>query len=116
MNRVALASLALALSSAQAFAYQSFIEYRIPGNEIRSARIEPPEMEAPSLMVIETDPDVSGTDEIAIESDDDLDACMKEVESVIGDAAKQVTIVIDTTAQTMNGVIVTECTAGAAVE
>ena len=114
MNRVALASLALALSSAQAFAYQSFVEYRIRGDEIRSARIEPPEMEAPSLMIIETDPDVSGTDEIAIESDDNLDECLQAVESAIGDSAKRVTIVIDTTAETMNGVMVTECTAGAA--
>ena len=114
MNRVALTSLAMALWPAQAFAYQSFIEHRIPGSEIRSVRIEAPEMEAPSLMVIETDPDVSGTDEIAIESDDNLDECLQAVESAIGDSAKRVTIVIDTTAETMNGVMVTECTAGTA--
>ena len=113
MNRVALTSLAMALWPAQAFAYQSFIEHRIPGSEIRSVRIEAPEMEAPSLMVIETDPDVSGTDEIAIESDDDLDGCMETVKSAIGDAGKLVTIIVETTTQTMNGVLVTECTAAA---
>lgn len=109
MKRMTFASLVLALLPAQAGAYQNFIEHRIRGEEIRSVRIVEPEAEDPFMLVIETDPDFTGTGEIVIESDSELEACREAVESAIGKRGTYVQIIVQTTAQTMNGTLATEC-------
>ncbi len=108
MRVVALSCIGV-IAAVQALAYQKFEEHRIRGDEISRVRMEPLENEAPSTMIIETNSDVTGVGEIVIESDGDLDACKEQVEAIIGDATSYAQITVQTTAQTMNGVMVTGC-------
>ncbi len=92
-----------------ASAFQKFEEYRIPGNEIRAVRVTPPANEDPATIVIELDAEAQNDRQIILESDNALDDCKATVESAIGDEDTYVEIVLHTTANTMNGVIVVEC-------
>ncbi|MCB1384289.1 MAG: hypothetical protein KDJ73_15440 [Notoacmeibacter sp.] len=110
MMRAAVLTFLLAtLAVSPAGAFQKFEEYRIRGDEIASVKIGPMENEAPATMVITLKPDSAGGDAVTIESDDDLEACKAAIEGVIGDAGSYVQIRAQLSAETMNGVMVTEC-------
>ena len=96
-------------SVAPAAALQKFEEYRILGSEIRSVRLGPQEVEDPATLVIELVTESSETEEISIESDGGLDDCKLTIDYTIGDKSRYIQIRVHTTADTMNGVIVTEC-------
>lgn len=92
-----------------ASALQKFEEYRIMGSEIGSVRLGPQEVEDPASLVIELVPETSETREIMIESDGGLDECRQTIDHAIGDSTRYVEIRVHVTAETMNGVMVTEC-------
>lgn len=94
-------------SSAQAL--QKFEQYRIMGSEIRSVRSGPQQVEDPATLIIELVSDSSDPREIMLESDGDLDDCKRTIEYAIGDGGSYVQITLHLTADTLNGVIVTEC-------
>lgn len=60
-------------------------------------------------MVIKLTPDSAGGETVTIESDDDIEACKSAVEGIIGSAGSYVQIRAHVSAETMNGVMVTEC-------
>lgn len=102
--------LALAASCGpSALALQKFEQYRIMGNEIRSVRFGPQQVEDPATLIIELVSDTSDPREIMLESDGGLDECKLTIEYAIGDAGSYVQVTVHLTADTMNGVIVTEC-------
>ena len=109
MIRLCLAPIFLLACLAPATAFQKFEQFRILGSEIRSVRLGPQEVEDPATLIIELAADSSGPHEITIESDDGLDACVQTIEYAIGDAASYIQITVQLTADTMNGVMVTEC-------
>ncbi|WP_422371143.1 hypothetical protein [Hoeflea sp.] len=98
-----------ALPVGQASAMQKFEQYRILGSEIRAVRMGPQEVEDPALLILELGGEGASASEIEIESDDFLDDCKSLVENMIGDPSSYVQITVHTTADTMNGMIVTEC-------
>jgi hypothetical protein len=98
-----------AMPVGQVAALQKFEQYRILGSEIRAVRMGPQEVEDPALLVIELAGDGTGAVEMEIESDGLLDDCRMTIENMIGDASSYVQITVHTTADTMNGMLVTEC-------
>ncbi len=107
--RLAVSLLLAALTASPAAAFQKFEEYRIRGDEIASVTMVPPETEDPMTMVIKLTPDSAGGDTVTIESDADLEDCRSAIEGVIGNAGSYVQIRAHVSADTMNGVMVTEC-------
>ena len=95
--------------AAPASALQQFEEYRIVGSEILSVRLGRQEVEDPATLIIELVTESSESQEISIESDGGLDDCKLTIEYTIGDKGRYIQIRVHTTADTMNGVIVTEC-------
>ena len=108
IRSVLAASIALAFA-APAAAMQKFEEYRIVGSEIQSVRLGPQEVEDPATLIIELVTGASETQELMIESDGGLDECKQTIDYVIGDASRYMEIRVQTTADTMNGVMVTGC-------
>ena len=102
------ASIALAVAT-PASAVQKFQEYRIIGSEIQSVRLGPQEVEDPATLIIELVPGNYETQEIMIESDGGLDECKQTIDYAIGDASRYIEIRVQTTADTMNGLMVTGC-------
>ncbi|WP_394688315.1 hypothetical protein [Hoeflea sp.] len=90
-------------------ALQKFEQYRIMGSEISAVRIGPQEVEDPATLIIELVSASSDPVEILLESDGDLDECKLTIEYAIGDNASYIQITQHLTADTMNGVMVTEC-------
>lgn len=109
MIRLFLALVFASTFAASASALQKFEQYRIMGSEIRSVRLGPQEVEDPATLIIELVSESSGSREIMIESDGSLDECKTTIDYVIGDKASYIQITIQLTADTMNGVMVTEC-------
>ena len=109
MIRLVLVMALAATCGSSALALQKFEQYRIMGNEIRSVRFGPQQVEDPATLIIELVSDTSDPREIMLESDGGLDECKLTVEYAIGDASSYVQITVHLTADTMNGVIVTEC-------
>ena len=109
--RLAVSLLLAVLAVSSAAAFQKFEEYRIRGDEIASVTMVPPETEDPMTMVIKLKPDSAGGDKVTIESDNDLEACKATIEGIIGNAGSYVQIRAQLSAETMNGVMVTECVA-----
>ena len=97
--------------AAPASALQKFEEYRIMGNEIRSVRLGPQEVEDPATLIIDLVSDPSEARDITLESDGGLDDCKLTIDYAIGDKTRYIEIRVQTTADTMNGVMVTECAA-----
>ena len=92
-----------------ASALQKFEEFRILGSEISSVRLGPQEVEDPAALIIELMSESSGTRELMIESDGGLDDCKLTLDYAIGDKASYIQITVHLTADTMNGVMVTQC-------
>jgi hypothetical protein len=92
------------ISNAQAF--QKFEEYRILGSEIISIKMLKQEVEDPSSFALYLK-DLA--EPIIFESDGFLDGCLQNIDYMIGDASQYVQIKVQTTADTMNGIMVTEC-------
>lgn len=109
MIRASLAALIALATVHPSSALQKFEEYRIIGSDIRSVRLGPQEVEDPATLIIELVSDTSDTQEITIESDGGLDECKLTIDTTIGDKTRYVEIRVHTTADTMNGVMVTEC-------
>ena len=109
MFRLATATVLLLATILPVDAYQQFEEYRISGNEIRSVKLLPQEVEAPGTIVIELTTDTAEARQITIESDFDIEPCKARIEEIIGNAQAYIQIVVHMTAQTMNGVVVTQC-------
>jgi hypothetical protein len=97
------------MPAAPASALQKFEQYRIMGSEIRSVRLGPQEVEDPATLIIELVSDASEPAEIMLESDGGLDDCKLTIEYAIGDRNSYIQITLHLTADTMNGVMVTEC-------
>lgn len=108
IRSILVASIALSFA-APALAMQKFEEYRILGSEIQSVRLGPQEVEDPATLIIELVTGSSETQEFMIESDGGLDDCKMTIDYAIGDANRYVEIRVQTTADTMNGVMVTGC-------
>ena len=103
-------ALSFALASAgPALALQKFEEYRIVGSEILSVRLGRQQVEDPATLIIELVTESSQSQELSIESDGGLDECKLTIDYAIGDKASYIEIRVHTTADTMNGVMVTEC-------
>jgi hypothetical protein len=98
------------LLATPASALQKFEQYRIMGSEISAVRIGPQEVEDPATLIIEL---VSDTSEPARDHAGirwrNLDECKLTIEYAIGDKASYIQITQHLTADTMNGVMVTEC-------
>ena len=109
MIRSFLAALIVLASVNPSSALQKFEEYRIMGSDIRSVRLGPQEVEDPATLIIELVTDASETREITIESDGGLDECKMTIDYTIGDKTRYIEIRVHTTADTMNGMMVTEC-------
>ncbi|WP_420406976.1 hypothetical protein [Hoeflea sp.] len=112
MHKMILALVLATMASApvsQVDALQKFEQFRILGSEIRAVRMGPQEVEDPALMIVEIAGDGSGSVEIEFESDGLLDDCRMTIENMIGDDTSYVQITVHTTADTMNGMMVTEC-------
>ena len=95
--------------AAPASAMQKFEEYRIMGSEIQSVRLGPQEVEDPATLIIDLVTGSSEIQEIMIESDGGLDDCKMTIDYTIGDASRYVEIRVHTSADTMNGMMVTGC-------
>ncbi|MCP4380808.1 MAG: hypothetical protein GY798_05200 [Hyphomicrobiales bacterium] len=109
MKRLLASSAAIAISISSAPAFQKFEEYRIPGNEIRSVDMAPQGHEDPAVMILVVGADEGSSQKIEIESDFPLDRCMEDIETIVGANNAYVQMVVDMTAPTMNGVLLTEC-------
>ncbi|WP_417408431.1 hypothetical protein [Hoeflea sp.] len=109
MIRPVLAGLIALASVTPASALQKFEEYRIIGSDIRSVRLGPQQVEDPATLIIELVSDASEAREITIESDGGLDECKLTIDHTIGDNTRYIEIRVHTTADTMNGMMVTEC-------
>lgn len=109
MARVFMVLIFALASAAPVSALQKFEQYRIMGSEILSVRLGPQEVEDPATLIIDLVSDSSGSREITVESDGGLDECKLTVEYAIGDRNSYIEITVHLTADTMNGVIVTEC-------
>jgi len=94
-----------------ASAFQQFSEYRIPGHEILSVKVEPHVDEDPAAITLQLAPNASGTRELVLETDMDIEPCKAAIEEIIGNGQAYVQIVVHLTAQTMNGVVITQCSA-----
>lgn len=88
---------------------QKFEQYRIMGSEISAVRVGPQEVEDPATLIIDLVSESSETTQILLESDGDLDECKLTIEYAIGDKGSYIQITQHLTADTMNGVMVTEC-------
>jgi hypothetical protein len=109
MIRPVLAALIALASITPASALQKFEEYRIIGSDIRSVRLGPQQVEDPATLIIELVSDSAEAREITIESDGGLDDCKLTIDYAIGDTSRYIEIRVHTTADTMNGMMVTEC-------
>ena len=109
MIRSILAALIALGSVTPSSALQRFEEYRIVGSEIQSVRLGPQQVEDPATLIIDLVPGSSETKQLTLESDGGLDDCKLTIEYAIGDTNRYVQIRVQTTAETMNGVMVTEC-------
>lgn len=98
-----------AMPVTQLSALQKFEQYRILGSEIQAVRMGPQEVEDPALLIVELTGDGSDPQTVEFESDDFLDDCRMTIENMIGDTSSYVQITVHTTADTMNGMMVTEC-------
>ncbi|MEL6948301.1 MAG: hypothetical protein AAFO73_11800 [Pseudomonadota bacterium] len=106
--RIALAVVASMVLSTSASAYQHFVEYRIGGSQIERVTAAPPtETEAPSTLTIKVK-DVFET--IDIQTDSDADECAKRLQTVLGNADFYVVITVDENAETLNGIVIRQCT------
>jgi hypothetical protein len=109
MIRSVLAALIALASVTPSSAFQKFEEYRILGSDIRSVRLGPQQVEDPATLIIELATDSAEAREITIESDGGLDECKLTIDYTIGDSTRYIEIRVHTTADTMNGMMVTEC-------
>ncbi|MEQ8306509.1 MAG: hypothetical protein RIA09_08105 [Hoeflea sp.] len=98
-----------AMPVSQVSALQKFEQYRILGSEILAVRMGPQQVEDPALLIVELGGDGPDPQTIEFESDGFLDECRMTIENMIGDASSYVQITVHTTADTMNGMLVTEC-------
>jgi hypothetical protein len=91
-----------------AFAYQKLLTYRIAGKDILAVTEGVPEVEDPFSLTLKV---VSGGEpvDLLIETDGDVAECRQELESIIGSGTAYAEIVVDETAQTMNGVLMIQC-------
>lgn len=111
MLRIVLFCLITIATSLPVLAFQKFEEYRIRGDEIRSVKLGPQEVEDPATLVIELNSDASGVQQITVETDFDVEPCKTSIEEIIGNKQAYIQIVVHVTAQTMNGVVITQCSA-----
>jgi len=111
MIRMIVCCLFAAAACFPAAALQQFSEYRIPGHEILSVKVEPHVDEDPAAITLQLAPNASGSKELVLETDMDIEPCKAAIEEVIGNAQAYVQIVVHLTAQTMNGVVITQCSA-----
>lgn len=111
MNRLMLFCLVTIAAIIPASALQQFSEYRIPGNEILSVKLEPHVDEDPATITLQLAPNASGTKELVLETDREIEPCKATIEEIIGNGQAYVQIVVHLTAQTMNGVVITQCLA-----
>lgn len=88
-----------------ASAYERQTQYRIYGDEIARVMMPDIEMEDPMSLVIIT----KQSRDLLIESDQPLDECAQNLMQIQGDANAFVQIIVDETADTMNGVEVIAC-------
>ncbi len=89
-----------------AHAFQKFEEYRILGSEIISIKMLEQEVEASASFALYLK-DLA--EPIIFESDGFLEDCKQNIDYMIGDATRYVQITTQMTADTMNGIMVTEC-------
>jgi len=113
LSRQPLSGLLLGLALAaglqsSAFAYQKLLTYRIAGKDILSVTEGVPEVEDPLSLSLKI---VSGGEpaDLVIETDGEVQECKGQLESIIGSATAYAEIVVDETAQTMNGVLMIQC-------
>ena len=109
MARLILILLVALASATPATGFQKFEHYRILGSEIVSVRLGPQEVEDPATLILELTQDSPGPREIVVESDFELDTCKATVEAILGSATSSVEIVVQVSADTMNGVMVIQC-------
>lgn len=108
-SRLAMLFGLLPMFATPASGLQKFEQYRIMGSEISAVRIGPQEVEDPETLIIELVSETSEPVEIMLESDGDLEECKLTIEYAIGDKGSYIQITQHLTADTMNGVMVTEC-------
>ncbi|MHA7777084.1 hypothetical protein [Roseibium sp. M-1] len=91
-----------------AFAYQKLLTYRIAGKDLLEVTEKAPEVEDPFTLTLKL---ATGgePEELTIETDGDLGDCKDQLESIIGSDSAYAEIVVDESAQTMNGVMMTQC-------
>lgn len=111
MLRIILLGLITIATTFPVLAFQKFEEYRIRGDEIRSVKLGPQEVEDPATLVIELSSSAPGVKQIVVETDFDVEPCKASLEEAIGNKLAYVQIVVHVTAQTMNGVVITQCSA-----
>jgi hypothetical protein len=97
------------LSSAQG--YSLLEDHRIFGSDIRAVSHVPigSEIEAPGVLTITLVDGAATVKEIVFESDDEVESCANAVESIIGSPTSYVQIVVELTADTMNGSLINLC-------
>lgn len=105
-----LSSLFVLLSIGIASAYQHLVTHRIFTGELISATLGDQGVEDPATLILEVGPSPEEITEIIIESDDSLDECLQNIERIKDYSTGYVEILVDHSAQTMNGVMVLHCT------
>ena len=96
-------------SAAPASAFQKFEEYRIFGSEISSVTIGPQGVEAPATLIVKFVDTERFPEDLVLESDQSVDDCRDTIERAIGDENQYVQIVVQLTADTMNGILIVGC-------
>ena len=89
----------------QTAAYEAQTEYRVYGDEIVSIVVPEIEIEDPAALIIHT----THHGELKIESDQQLEDCIDNLNHVKGNAAASVQIVVRQNGYSLNGVIVVQC-------
>ena len=110
LKRLTFLTLILALPNS-ALAYEVFTEYRIHSSEVLAAELGEIEHEDPASLILTLKNDSGSPEKVVIESDDLLDQCLQEIQYMEGNNSAYVQIVVNTNAQTMNGVMVIQCSA-----
>lgn len=111
IKHLMLIGLALSFSVGIATAYQHLSTYRIFAAELISVTVGNQEVEDPASLILKIGPSPQEATDLLIESDGDLDECKQSLETIMDYASGYVEILVDQSAQTMNGLMVLHCTA-----
>ncbi|GAA0775031.1 hypothetical protein E1180_01990 [Roseibium denhamense] len=92
-----------------AAAYQLIVSYRIAGTDLAAVELQEPEVEDPEVLHLKLTEGAGDTLELFLESDAGFGTCADDLQTIIGVADAYAEIVIDQSAQTMNGVAMLQC-------